>query len=117
MANPRDPYIDWMGDEDPEKLYLGYLNLLQKYFHQYRGLGSNFMDYWKGQYGDIYKDYQGAAAGRNIAGGDQQLGFNDYLTTKYLATPGQKFFQQWNKLAPWTRGERQVTPVRWNIPW
>lgn len=126
-------WVDWMGEQDPEKLYLGYLSRLFAKGDVYRDpyadypnlsrdparpLPPSFRDYWRSQYSNIYSDYQGAQAAQDIAGSKTPLGFNEWFKANYTQKlGGRDFAQRWRALAPWVRGERPMTPARWNIPW
>ena len=130
---PYMPYgwVDWTGEQDPEKLYLGYLSRLFAQGDVYRDpyakypspgperpLPPSFRDYWRSQYSNIYSDYQGAQAAQDIAGSKTPLGFNEWFKANYTQKlGGRDFAQRWRALAPWVRGERPMTPARWNIPW
>lgn len=92
----------WKGwlEEQPQNLYGALLGT--------KG-STNFLDYWRSQYGNVYNRYLGALGTQALGGQEPTLSFYDYLTQN-------PFQQQWGKLAPWTRGQRPTPSMRWMIP-
>lgn len=94
----------WLGfaREQPEAMYRAFIP---------QGQSSNFLDYWKRQYGDIYGDYWSGLAGTSMSGQPPSQNFEDYLS-------GFPWLQRYMGLPPEERGERAslYNPrMRWNI--
>ena len=101
---------------EPEALYRGLLDIknpkyfLKRFQAQRGSIGSqSFLDYWRSQYGNQYGNYMGQLGKMALTGQTPNLSFYDYLMQNPLE-------QQWQQLAPWTRGERQTPSLRWMIP-
>ena len=71
-------------------------------------LSSNFADYWRSQSGNVYNRYQ-AGLGETALGGQMpEQPYGDFLNQF-------NFYNEWNKLAPWARGQNRSPGAFWNI--
>ncbi len=97
---PNDYWSGFLQD-NPDILYYG---MLPKTGPQ------NFLNYWRGQYGNVYNNYLGDL-GRSALGGNMpNTSFYDYLLQNPIA-------RDWQKLTSGQRGERQPMMARWNLGW
>ncbi len=68
----------------------------------------SFADYWRGQFGDVYGQYQTALGRQALAGQPPSLGFGEFLGT-------YPFEQQYGLLSPSQRGFRQPQRLTWRV--
>jgi hypothetical protein len=68
----------------------------------------NFSDYFRSQYDTVYKNYLGGLGKSMLAGTDPNQSFSDYLNNF-------NFKNNWNSLAPQSRGLRNTGRVTWNV--
>ena len=71
----------------------------------------SFMDYWRGQQGNVYSDYLGRLGGMALGGQNPTLNYSDYLQD-------YPFLSKWSGMSPGERGEqpqRFAPRVRWNL--
>lgn len=84
-------YSSWL-EEEPTALY-GWYN--QK--------GTPYQkNYWANNYGGVRQGYMGELANQVQQGQDPSLQWSDYLKN-------YPWLEEWNKLNPYSRGERQST--------
>ena len=95
----KDLWSYWLEDY-PQTLYAG----------MYPTTTPSMKNYWGGQYGNVWQDYQGKLAKMALQGNPPNLNFNDFLS-------GYPFSQFWNQLSPSGRGEnRSLYPsYNWRI--
>lgn len=67
-----------------------------------------FSDYWRGQYGNVYGDYQTELGKQALAGQPPNLGFGEFLG----AYP---FSQQYGLMSPRQRGHRGTQRLSWRV--
>lgn len=67
-----------------------------------------FSDYWRGQYGNVYGDYQTALGRQALAGEPPSLGFGQFLGE-------YPFAEQYGLLSPSRRGLRQPQRLSWRV--
>lgn len=68
----------------------------------------SFEDYWRGQYGNVYGDYQTALGQQAMAGQPPSLGFGEFLG-------GFPFAEQYGLLSPRQRGYRIPQQLSWRV--
>lgn len=89
-------------EENPNILYGAYTP---------KSNNSNFLNYFRSQYGNVYQDYLGKLGSMALGGQTPNLGFNDYLQ-------GYPFLQAWYKMSPGSRGENtsgSLPGLKWNV--
>ncbi len=91
-------------EDIPQATYESYLGG----FGGGRGRGQNFMDYWKSMYGKQYMDYSKQLADMIRGGRSPISSWEDYLKNF-------NFGNEWNAMAPWSRGERPGSRGFWNV--
>lgn len=72
------------------------------------GGAPSFSDYWRGQYGNVYGQYQTALGRQAMAGQPPSLGFGEFLGDF-------PFAQQYGLLSPSQRGYRQPQRLAWRV--
>ena len=70
----------------------------------------NFMDYWRGQQGNVRGDYMGQLGQMASGGQPPSLNWTDYLQN-------YPFMAEWMRMSPGQRGAARSPSMRWNIPW
>lgn len=94
-------YRDWL-EETPSALY-GAMR---------PQTGSQpFMDYWKGQQGNVWEDYWSKLGTMALGGQAPSLNYSDFLSN-------YPWMSDWLKMGPGQRGERSslfAPRTRWNI--
>lgn len=101
MAN-NNPWSYWLEDY-PSALYQAMIP---------KNVSPTFMDYWRGQSGNVWSQYQGALAEQALAGEPPSLGFGDFLGKDW------PFMKKWWNLSPQQRGVNygQFAPsLRWRV--
>lgn len=68
----------------------------------------SFQDYWRGQYGNVYGDYQTALGEMAMAGQPPSLMFGDFLGS-------YPFAEKYNLLSPRRRGYRMPNRLEWRV--
>ena len=93
--NSLDPFLE----EEPDMLF-------QALRPQTGARG--FIDYWRKQQGDIWQDYLGNYGQIALGGQIPNLTYQGFLRDF-------PFLQEYLKLSPWERGQRQPGRTFWNI--
>ena len=100
MANN---YLDnpWYGfaEDQPEMMYRAMLP---------GSRSTNFLDYFKSRYGDVYKDYESELGKMALSGQAPSLNFYDYLKQ-------YPFLNEWFSQSSRQRGEPTPARTFWNI--
>ena len=93
-----NPWSFWLEDF-PEALYGAMIP---------KGTPS-FMDYWQGQRGNVWQQYQTALGQQALGGQPPSLGFRSFLED-------YPFLQRWSLMSPQRRGYRSFMPgLSWRI--
>ncbi len=85
MAN-KDLWSYWLEDY-PQTLYAG----------SYPATTPGMKNYWGGQYGNVWQDYQGKLAKMALGGNAPNLNFGEFLQS-------YPFSSYWNQLSPSAKG-------------
>ena len=103
---PENSFLSAFLEDNPNMLYQA-----MRPQQQGAGMGRSFMDYWRGQQGNVWEDYLGSL-GRTALGGEiPTQSYQSYLT-------GLPWMQRWQQMSPGQRKERPslFSPrLRWNL--
>ncbi len=132
---PENPWAGWF-EEEPRPYYDWWTNYLSKQtnltspsnpYHPYwgplqrAGVGSqNFTNWSRNQYDPMYNKYKADIAGQIVQQGQpSSMTFQDWLlnknTTGGYNLANNPVFNQWNALAPWSKGEMKEPRGFWNL--
>ncbi len=95
----QDIFKDWL-NEDWAAAYGAY---------QPQSGAYNYLNYWKGQQGNVWDQYIKQLANMAVSGVSPNLAQTDYLSS-------YPFMSEYMKMSPQSRGERSPGFARWNIP-
>ena len=96
--NPDQDWSTWL-EQEPEALYRAFVP---------KQAGSNFLDYFRSRYKDVYGDYMGSLAKTALSGQPPTQSFANYLKQ-------YPFLNEWFSQSARQRGEPTPARAFWNI--